>query len=69
MASLSKLRNTAPSLQEISVCDDYTLEERKLIQGFHDEAKRRNEAENVTHWNVRGTPKNELKVVKVTNPN
>ena len=69
MASLSKLKNAAPSLRGISVRDDYTLEERKLIKSFYDEAKRQNEAENVTYWKVRGTPKNGLKVVKVTTRN
>ena len=69
MASLSKLKNAAPSLRGLSVRDDYTLEERKLIKSFYDDAKRRNEEENVTHWKVRGTPKNGLKVVKVTTRN
>ena len=69
MAGLTKLKNATPDLRGISVCDDYTQEERKLIQTMHEEAKRRNEADNVTHWKVRGTPKNGLRVVKITTRN
>ena len=69
MSNLNKLKNANENLRCISVRDDYTLEERKLIKSFYDDAKRRNENENVTHWKVRGTPKNGLKVVKVTTRN
>ena len=66
MSSLAKLKNADKDIRGISVRDDYTQEERKLIQTMHEEAKRRNEADNVTHWKVRGTPKNGLRVVKIT---
>ena len=66
MSNLSKLKNADASLRGISVRDDYTIEERKLIKTMNEEAKRKNEAENVTHWKVRGSPKNGLRVVKVT---
>ena len=66
MSSLRKLKNAEPSLRTISVRDDYTIEERQLIKSMQEEAKRRNEADKVTHWKVRGTPKNGLKVVKIT---
>ena len=66
MKNLNKLKNADTALRGISVRDDYTLEERKLIRAMNEEAKKRNEAEKVTHWKVRGTPKNGLKVVKVT---
>ena len=65
MTSLNKLKNADESLRSISVRDDYTIEERQLIKTIAEEAKRKNEAENVTHWKVRGTPKNGLRVVKV----
>ena len=60
------LKNADTALRGISVRDDYTIEEPKLIRTMNEEAKKRNEAEKVTHWKVRGTPKNGLKVVKVT---
>ena len=66
MKNLNKLKNADAALRGISVRDDYTLEERKLIRTMNEEAKKRNEAEKVTHWKVRDTPKNGLKVVKVT---
>ena len=40
MAGLTKLKNATPDLRGISVRDDYTQEERKLIQTMHEEAKR-----------------------------
>ena len=66
MSGLTKLKTAGPGLRGISVRDDYTQEERKLIKTMYEEAKRRNEADNVTHWKVRGTPKNGLRVVKIT---
>ena len=66
MSNLSKLKNADASLRGISVRDDYTIEERKLIKTMNEEAKRKNETENMTHWKVRGSPKNGLRVVKVT---
>ena len=35
MSELNKLKNAAQTLRQISVCNDYTLEERKLIQTTH----------------------------------
>ncbi len=66
MSSLNKLKNANEPLRGISVREDYTIEERQLIKSMTEEAKRKNEAENVTHWKVRGTPKNGLRVVKIT---
>ena len=66
MSSLNKLKNASEPLRGISVRDDYTVEERQLIKSMTKEAKRKNETDNVTHWKVRGTPKNGLRVVKVT---
>ena len=66
VSNLNKLKNANTSLRSISVRDDYTIEERKLIKTMNEEAKKRNQAENVTHWKVRGTPKNGLRVVKIT---
>ena len=66
LSSLNKLKNADASVRGVSVRDDYTIEERKLIRSMHEEARRKNEADNVTHWKVRGTPKNGLRVVKIT---
>ena len=66
ISNLNKLKNAEASIRGISVRDDYTQEERNLIRTMNEEAKRKNEAENVTYWKVRGTPKNGLRVVKIT---
>ena len=66
ISNLKKLKNAEESILGISVRNDYTQEERNLIRTMSEEAKRKNEAENVTHWKVRGTPKNGLRVVKIT---
>ena len=69
ISNLKKLKNAEESILGISVRNDYTQEERNLIRTMSEEAKRKNEAENVTHWKVRGTPKNGLMVVKITTRN
>ena len=69
MSNLRKLKDADDNIRGISVREDYTQEERKLIQAMHEEAKRKNEADNVTHWKVRGTPKNGLRVVRITTRN
>ena len=69
MSELTKLKNADPVIRGISVRDDYTQEERKLIKAMNEDARKRNEAEKVTHCKVRGTPKNGLKEVKVTTRN
>ena len=69
MSNLRKLKDADDNIRGISVREDYTQEERKLIQTMHEEAKRKNEADNVTHWKVRGTPKNGLRVVRITTRN
>ena len=65
MSNLNRLRNSGDVWNGISVREDYTAEERELIRQMSDEAKRRNQAENVSHWKVRGTPKKGLKIVKI----
>ena len=69
MSNLRKLKDADDNIRGISVREDYTQEERKLIQAMHEEEKRKNEADNVTHWKVRGTPKNGLRVVRITTRN
>ena len=47
----------------VSITEDYTVTERKLLQDWRDKAKAKNEAEEPDSryiWRVRGTPKNGL---------
>ena len=69
MSNLNKLKHAGASWNSISIREDYTIEERQLIKQMHEEAKRRNEADEVTHWKVRGTPKKGLKIVKISPDN
>ena len=51
----------------ISITHDYTLEERKIIKEFVNEAKRKNihEKEVDYVWKVRGSPKSNMRIVKL----
>ena len=53
----------------ISITEDHTITERKMIKDFVDQAKQANENEALESdkfWVVRGTPKNGLFLKKVT---
>ena len=49
-----------------SIRDDYTIQEREMVRKFVNDANEKNKADNTTEWKVRGTPKNGLRVVKIT---
>ena len=66
MCRLVNLKNAEEQYKAISVKDDYTLEERDLIRHWVKKAEEKNKKENTTEWKVRGTPKNGLRLVKVT---
>ena len=66
MANLKNLKNADAVYRSLSIRDDYTMKERDLINKYVQEAKQKNEAENTTEWKVRGTPKNGLRVVRIT---
>ena len=63
---LSNLKDADDVYRNISVRDDYTIRERELIREFAVQAKQKNELENTDVWKVRGTPKNGLRLVKIT---
>ena len=66
MSNLKKLKNADAAYHRLSIRDDYTREERDLVRKFVQDAKQKNETENTTAWKVRGTPKNGLRLVKIT---
>ena len=66
LANLRKLKNADNVYHSLSIRDDYTLKERELVNKYVKEAKQKNDAENTTEWKVRGTPKNGLRVVRIT---
>ena len=64
LASLTNLRNQV-EYKGVSVTEDYTLTERKLLQDWRDKAKAKNNEEDSNSnyiWRVRGTPKNGLEL-------
>ena len=65
MSRLVNLKYADEKFSKISVKDDYTVEERKLIKLWHQKADEKNKTENTTLYRVRGCPKNGLRIVKV----
>ena len=66
MANLASLKDQE-AFKGISVTEDYTVAERKLIKGWSEKAKENNEKETPDSkyiWRVRGTPKNGLQLKK-----
>ena len=66
MARLGNLKNAVPIYKSLSVRDDYTIEERELIKEWVMKADNKNKENNTQAWKVRGTPKNGLRLVKIT---
>ena len=66
MARLGNLKNAEPIYKSLSVRDDYTIEERELIKEWVMKADNKNKENNTQAWKVRGTPKNGLRLVKIT---
>ena len=66
MSRLGNLKNAEEIYRKVSVRDDYTSEERGLIKEWVTKAEKKNKEENTQAWKVRGTPKNGLRLVKIT---
>ena len=66
MSRLVNLKNADDIYRKLSVRDDYTIEEREQIKSWVRKAEEKNKEENTQSWKVRGTPKNGLRLVKIT---
>ena len=66
MSKLCNLKNAEDVYRNVSVRDDYTIEEREIIKEWVKKAEQKNNEENTNTWKVRGTPKNGLRLVKIT---
>ena len=67
MANLKKLKNQA-TFKGLSVTDDYTSAERRMLKEWLDKAKENNDnasPDSEYIWRVRGTPKNGLRLKKL----
>ena len=62
---LVNLKEAELTYRKVSVRDDYTRRERKLVSDMIEQAKERNEKENTNTWKVRGTPENGLHLVNI----
>jgi predicted nucleic acid-binding Zn-ribbon protein len=62
---LVNLKEAEVTYRKVSVRDDYTQRERKLVSNMIGQAKERNDNENTNTWKVRGTPENGLHLVKI----
>ena len=67
MKNLNQLKGTEEELGKLNVKEDYT-KEREQIRNFVDIAKAKNREENDPshYWVIRGTPKNGIRLVKLT---
>ena len=65
MTSLGKLKDGPDTFKKISVTDDYTQEERKEIKRWIEEAKARSRNECDYVWKVRGSPNNNLRLIRM----
>ena len=66
MARLVNLKYVEDIYRKLSGRDDYTIEERNQINEWVKEAEQKNRDENTHAWKVRGSPKNDLRLVKTT---
>ena len=66
MTNLKNLKGADAVYHKLSIRDDYTIQEREMVRKFVNDANEKNKADNTTEWKVRGTPKNGLRVVRIT---
>ena len=65
MSKLWMLKNKI-SFKKLSITNDYTLGERKMIRTLVDEANKRNTNETGGYvWKVRGAPKEGMRIIKI----
>ena len=70
---LSNLRNLKgiPEYKTISVIEDFTITERRMIKGWSDKVKEKNKKElpdSKFVWRVRSSPKNGLQLKRFLKP-
>lgn len=68
MSKLTNLKNAENKYKNLSITEDYTMEEQEEIKKWVEKAKERNQEEEKTSqyvWRVRGSPKNGLRLTKL----
>ena len=68
MNNLNRLKDTEEELGKLNVKEDYTKKAREQIRNFVDIAKAKDIEENDPshYWVIPGTPKNRIRLVKLT---
>ena len=66
LSKLWKLKNGLEKFRKISITEDFTQEERNEIKLWVEEAKQRTKMETKYIWKVRGSPRNEIRLVKMS---
>ena len=66
MARLGNLKNAEDVFRKISVREDYSREEREMVQEMVKKAAEKNAVDNTQEWKVRVTPKTGLRLVRIT---
>ena len=63
---MSKLWMLGQLKMKLPITHDYTIDERKVIKEYVEEAKKRNSTSTKGYvWKVRGTPRNGMKLMKI----
>ena len=66
MSKLWMLKNVKMKFNKLSITNDYTLDERKMIKKCVEEANKRNMTGTIGYtWKVRGTPKEGMRIIKI----
>ena len=66
MSKLWMLKNVKMKFKNLSVTNDYSLDERKMIKKYVEEANKRNTTGTKGYlWKVRGTPKEGMRIIKI----
>ena len=66
MSKLWKLKHGSDEFRRISITDDFTQEDRKEIKRWFKEAKLRTRRDDGYVWKVRGSPRNKIRLVKMS---
>ena len=66
MSKLWMLKNIRTKFKKLSITQDYTQDERKIIKSYVEEAKKRNMSDTIGYkWKVRGTPRQGMSLIKI----
>ena len=65
MSGLGRLKHGPDKFKKISITDDYTKEERAEIRRWVEEAQQRTKNEIDYVWKVRGSPKNNIRLIRI----